>query len=80
MGFNLFAFSWNFEISGHTDDQDSSDHNKKIIGKYKAQAVCNWLMKKGIDAIKLTYVGHRTEKPRADNNTENGKIKNMSSN
>ncbi len=63
------------EIQGHTDNIGSKKYNKKL-SLQRAKSVYDMLIKLGVEANRLTYVGFGEEKPIADNNTENGRAKN----
>jgi OmpA-OmpF porin, OOP family len=63
------------EIAGHTDNTGTSDINKKL-SQDRADAVRNYLIKKGIAANRLTAKGYGDTEPIADNTTDEGKAKN----
>jgi outer membrane protein OmpA-like peptidoglycan-associated protein len=63
------------EISGHTDSDGSAKSNQKL-SEARAESVKDWLVKKGIDAKRITTVGYGEDKPVADNKTKEGKQKN----
>lgn len=63
------------EVSGHTDNTGSVAYNKDL-SKRRAQAVVNYLVKKGFDGNKAVAVGYGPEKPIADNSTNEGRQKN----
>jgi OOP family OmpA-OmpF porin len=63
------------EISGHTDNTGTKDHNK-LLSEARAKAVVDYLIKKGIQKDKLTYKGYGADKPIATNDTEEGRAKN----
>ncbi len=44
--------------------------------KSRADAVRIWLVKKGIDALRIKAIGYGSENPIADNSTEEGRNKN----
>ena len=63
-------------IEGHASSEGDPKHNKELSDQ-RAKAVMDHLVKKeGIDAAKLTAKGWGSEKPIADNATEEGKEKN----
>jgi len=62
-------------IEGNTDSQGSSAMNKQLSLK-RAQAVVNYLVSIGFDANRFVVVGNGSDKPVADNNTEDGRSKN----
>jgi outer membrane protein OmpA-like peptidoglycan-associated protein len=63
------------EISGHTDNLGNATENIKL-STYRAKAVVDYLVNKGIAANRLTYKGFGSTKPIADNGTEKGRAKN----
>lgn len=65
----------NVSIEGHTDSVGTPANNK-ILSKQRADAVVAALVKKGIDAKRLSAVGWGQDKPIADNRSEEGKAKN----
>ena len=63
------------EIAGYTDNQGNADANDKLSMK-RAQAVREWLVKKGIDPKRLTVKGLGAAEPLATNDTPEGRAKN----
>lgn len=63
------------EISGHTDNTGNPVINAKLSTD-RARAVVDYLVKKGIDRGRLSYMGYGSEQPIADNTTAAGKAKN----
>lgn len=63
------------EISGHTDNSGSPAYNKQLSEK-RAQAVNNYLIEKGIAPGRLVTKGHGSDRPIADNATEEGRQRN----
>ena len=62
-------------VEGHTDNQGKSKENL-ALSKKRAQAVKDWLVKKGVEAARLTTEGFGDQKPVGDNKTDEGKAKN----
>jgi OmpA-OmpF porin, OOP family len=60
------------QISGHTDNVGSAEYNKQLSLR-RATAVYQYLIDKGIDKKRVLYKGFGSEKPIADNNTEDGR-------
>ena len=60
------------EIAGHTDNVGSASFNKKLSGS-RAQAVAEYVVKKGVDEDRISYKGYGPSKPEADNTTELGR-------
>jgi len=68
--------SLKLEISGHTDNTGSKDHNL-ALSQARAQAVVQVLVTKyGIDPKRLTAKGYGDTKPVAPNTTDDNKAKN----
>lgn len=65
----------NFAIEGHTDSQGRDKSNLRLSEK-RANAVMKYLVKKGIDASRLTAKGFGKDYPIADNKTRAGRAKN----
>lgn len=65
----------NIEIAGHTDNVGSPDNNITLSQK-RAEAVKNYLIKKGISATRLSAKGYGENRPVASNNTPEGRQKN----
>ena len=66
----------NLEISGHTDNTGSPDHNAKL-SQGRADAVVAALVKSyGVAATRLHAKGYGATKPVATNDNENGRSKN----
>ncbi len=67
--------SYKAEIQGHTDSIGSDEYNN-ILSFKRAKSVYDMLIKFGVEADRLTYVGYGEEKPIASNDTESGRAKN----
>ena len=63
------------DIEGHSDSVGSSYINKQLSAK-RASAIFNYLVSKGIDPNRIMTIGYGSEKPIADNSTEEGRAKN----
>ena len=63
------------EVSGHTDNVGNPSKNKSLSDA-RAKAVAEFVVKKGIDAKRMTGVGYGDTKPIADNTTPNGRATN----
>jgi outer membrane protein OmpA-like peptidoglycan-associated protein len=59
----------NVEISGHTDNIGTKNFNK-FLSQKRAEAVKDYLTKKGIDSRRVTAVGYGPAKPLASNDDE----------
>jgi len=63
------------EIAGHTDNTGSEAHNKELSQR-RADAIRNYLIKKGANPDHITAVGYGAEQPIAPNTTPEGRAKN----
>ncbi|RZL32472.1 MAG: hypothetical protein EOP00_33895, partial [Pedobacter sp.] len=63
------------EIEGYTDNVGEDKLNQKL-SENRAKSVYDFLINNGIDKRKLAYKGYGKTKPKADNNTEEGRRKN----
>jgi OmpA-OmpF porin, OOP family len=63
------------EIAGHTDNVGQDADNLKL-SQSRAEAVKNYLVKKGIAAARLKAKGYGASQPVADNSNEEGRQKN----
>ncbi|MDR1005963.1 MAG: OmpA family protein [Bacteroidales bacterium] len=60
------------EISGHTDNTGSKQHNL-TLSEQRAKSVADYLVKNGISRLRITYKGYADEKPIATNDTSEGR-------
>jgi len=63
------------EISGHTDNTGTAEYNKQLSHS-RANAVKQYLIKKGCKSSNLVSKGYGETKPITDNDTDIGKAKN----
>ena len=63
------------EISGHTDNTGSPEHNQKL-SEQRAQSVVNYLLDRGIDLERIKAAGYGEDQAVADNGTEEGRARN----
>ncbi len=63
------------EVQGHTDDQGNKGFNH-VLSQQRAAAVQKALVTRGIDAKRLVAKGYGSEKPIADNATDEGRTRN----
>lgn len=63
------------EVQGHTDNVGKAALNKALSEK-RANAVMNYLIKKGVPAERMTAKGYGDKMPIADNKTKAGREKN----
>ena len=63
------------QISAHTDDSGTLEHNLKLSER-RAASVLNYFMQNGIPKERLKSVGFGMQKPIADNTSEEGKRQN----
>lgn len=59
------------EIGGHTDSRGDSQKNLQL-SRDRAKAVYDYLVKRGIEAYRLTYKGYGSSQPVAPNRLANG--------
>lgn len=62
-------------IQGHTDSTGSEEHNQELSER-RARAVFNYLVGQGVDADRMTAVGHGESFPVASDDTEAGRQQN----
>jgi OOP family OmpA-OmpF porin len=63
------------ELAGHTDNVGSREYNKKL-SLDRAQAVLDYLVKKGISPARVTAHGYGMSEPVATNETDEGRALN----
>ena len=63
------------EISGHTSSEGDPERNM-LLSLQRAEAVKAYLLKRGIDSLRILTVGHGADVPIADNKTDEGRRKN----
>lgn len=63
------------EIGGHTDDTGKPEFNLKLSYE-RAQSVANYMIKRGVDALRIQSKGYGITEPVAANDTEEGRAKN----
>lgn len=66
---------WILKIQGHTDNVGNPDDNLKL-SKQRAEAVANYLSKRGVKYNRLKVSWYGEKRPIADNDTEEGRQKN----
>ena len=62
-------------ITGHTDNVGSQKFNQ-VLSLKRAQAVKNWLVRKGIASNRMRTVGKGENEPVASNDTAEGRLEN----
>lgn len=62
-------------IAGHTDNTGTEEYNQSLSQR-RAQAVRDYLVRRGIASSRITVKGYGTSKPVAQNETEGGRQKN----
>ncbi|XXY54693.1 OmpA family protein [Sorangium sp. So ce269] len=63
------------EVQGHTDQTGTAEHNRRL-GQARADSVVAWLVAHGVARERLTAKGYGSDRPIADNVTEEGRAKN----
>ncbi|MGE5479885.1 MAG: OmpA family protein [Chloroflexota bacterium] len=63
------------QITGHTDDVGPADGNQKL-SLMRAQAVADYLVKLGVNRMRLKVAGMGESKPVGNNSTEEGRARN----
>ena len=66
---------YNLSINGHTDSVGSSKTNQ-VLSERRAKSCYDYLVKKGISASRMNYVGYGETQPIADNRFKDGREKN----
>jgi len=66
---------YHYIVQGHTDSKGNEEFNLKL-SQNRAKSVADYLISKGVDASMLSYEGHGSSQPIADNNTVEGRMKN----
>jgi len=67
--------SLKIEIQGHTDNVGGDAYNQ-TLSEARAHSVMTWLMADNVAAARMTAVGYGKMMPVADNNTDEGRMKN----
>lgn len=67
--------SYNVIIEGHTDDV-GNDAANKMLSQKRAEAVKNYLTRRGVSESRIVAVGYGEERPVASNDTEEGRQRN----
>lgn len=60
------------EIAGHTDNVGNAAENMKL-SQQRAEAIRNYVIKKGISALRVVAKGYGATQPVADNGTDQGR-------
>lgn len=63
------------EVQGHTDESGTPELNRRL-GQERASAVVAWLARSGIERGRLDPKGYGSDKPIAENTTDEGRQKN----
>ena len=64
-----------YEVAGHTDSVGSDAYNQRLSER-RANAVRDRLIADGIPAAQITAVGYGESRPKASNDTEEGRAEN----
>lgn len=65
----------NLAIAGHTDNVGGAEANQKL-SENRAKACMDYLVKKGINSARMSYIGYGETMPVADNKTAEGRLQN----
>ena len=65
----------NFVVAGHTDSV-GTDRSNQLLSERRASAVRDYLVSKGINPLRLTYVGYGESRPVDSNDTVSGRANN----
>ena len=63
------------EVSGHTDNVGNAEQNVMLSEK-RAKAVMDYLVSKSVDPGRISNKGYGSQKPIADNTTDEGRKQN----
>lgn len=63
------------EVEGHTDNQGNNAHNRELSNQ-RAKSVYVYLTTNGIEVERLQFKGYASDRPIADNETEEGRANN----
>ncbi|HZF56182.1 MAG TPA: OmpA family protein [Polyangiaceae bacterium] len=63
------------EVQGHTDESGTPDLNRRL-GQERANRVVAWLVGRGVGRDRLSPKGYGSDRPIADNTTDEGRQKN----
>ena len=67
--------NYTIEVQGHTDNVGNYQQNL-ILSEKRAQAVRDYLIKKGVEANRISAHGYGSDRPIANNNTKEGRAQN----
>ena len=65
----------NIEVQGHTDNVGTDTYNQGL-SEARAKSVMTWLTQHGVAASRMSAKGYGKTMPVADNNTDDGRMKN----
>jgi len=69
------AKNWKLDIAGHTDDKGSDEYNLKL-SQNRANAVKDYLVKKGVNTETITAQGFGESKPIVPNDNDSNRERN----
>jgi outer membrane protein OmpA-like peptidoglycan-associated protein len=69
------AKNWKLDVAGHTDDKGSDEYNLKL-SQNRANAVKDYLVKKGVNAETITAQGFGESKPIVPNDNDSNRERN----
>ncbi len=62
-------------IEGHTDSTASNEYNQELSAR-RSLAVCDWLVDRGVDHLRVVAVGYGEDRPVAPNELREGRAEN----
>ncbi len=62
----------NIVVAGHTDSIGSAEYNQRL-SEYRAQAVADYLVSRGVQPARISYIGYGESQPIASNATNQGR-------
>lgn len=64
--------NYNVSIAGHTDSVGNSDNNR-LLSEERAKSCFNYLLSKGFDSSRISFIGYGETQPISTNSTKEGR-------
>jgi len=64
--------NYNVSIAGHTDSVGKEENNRRL-SEQRAQACFNYLLSKGFNADRISFIGYGETQPLSSNSTKEGR-------